>query len=107
MTPGSLIEFASMPARRTTTQPEPELSADLSFEGALEKLEGIVDRLESGDLPLEDALKAFEEGVALSRRCAGDLDAAERRIEVLVEQNGALATESFDEPTDDDTDDGH
>jgi len=93
-----------MPARRSATKTESEPSAELSFEGALERLEGIVDRLESGELPLEDALAAFEEGVALSRRCAGDLDAAERRIEVLVEQNGALATEPFDEPTDDDAD---
>lgn len=66
----------------------------------MERLEGLVDRLESGELPLEDALAAFEEGVALSRRCASDLDAAERRIEVLVEQNGALATEAFDDPDD-------
>jgi exodeoxyribonuclease VII small subunit len=94
-----------MPARRTTPKTEPDPSGALSFEAAMEKLEGIVDRLESGELPLEDALAAFEEGVALSRRCAGDLDAAERRIEVLVEQNGALATEPFDEPTDDDADD--
>ncbi len=96
-----------MPARRTSTKPEPDASGVLSFEGAMEKLEGIVDRLESGELPLEEALAAFEEGVALSRRCAGELDAAERRIEVLVEQGGALATEPFDEPAGDDADDAH
>ena len=67
----------------------------------MERLEGLVDRLESGDLPLEEALAAFEEGVALSRRCASELDAAERRIELLVEQNGELAAEPFDEPADD------
>jgi len=85
-----------MPERRGAKS-EPEASGELSFEGALAKLEGIVDRLEAGELPLEEALAAFEEGVALSRRCAGALDAAERRIEVLVERNGGLATESFDE----------
>jgi len=82
---------------RATSRAPAESAGELSFEGALEKLEGIVDRLEAGELPLEEALAAFEEGVALSRRCAGQLEAAERRIEVLVEQNGGLATESFDE----------
>ena len=42
----------------------------LSFESSLEQLESIVDRLEEGDLPLEEALAAFEQGVALTRRCA-------------------------------------
>ncbi len=94
-----------MPARRTT-QPEPDAEGAIPFEAALAKLEGIVDRLESGELPLEEALAAFEEGVALSRRCAGELDAAERRIEVLVEQGGALGTVPFDELPGDDADDG-
>jgi exodeoxyribonuclease VII small subunit len=93
-----------MPTRRTSPKPAPEAASALTFEGALERLEGIVDRLESGELSLEDALAAFEEGVALSRRCAGELDAAERRIEVLVEQNGALASQTFDEPLEDDAD---
>jgi exodeoxyribonuclease VII small subunit len=62
----------------------PEASSSPSFESALERLEAIVDRLESGELPLEQALAAFEEGVTLSRRCAAELEAAERRIELLV-----------------------
>ena len=94
-----------MSARRSSPKTENATAAEVSFEGALERLEGIVDRLESGDLPLEDALAAFEEGVALSRRCASELDAAERRIEVLVEQGGALAAEPFDEPLEGDGDD--
>ena len=56
----------------------------LSFEGALEKLETTVGQLEEGELPLEQALDLFEQGVALSRRCSTTLEAAERRIEVLV-----------------------
>ncbi len=68
---------------------------EMSFEGALERLEAIVDQLEEGDLGLEEALAAFEEGVALSRRCAGELDAAERRIEILV-QTGDGDTAPFD-----------
>lgn len=58
--------------------------AEVSFEAALASLEGVVARLETGDMPLEQALEAFEEGVALSRRCAATLDAAERRIEILM-----------------------
>jgi exodeoxyribonuclease VII small subunit len=92
-----------MPARRSAPN-QPEAAPSESFEGALERLEGLVEQLESGDLPLEDALKAFEQGVALSRRCAGELDAAERRIEVLVEQGAGLAAEPFDEPLEVDED---
>ena len=69
---------------------------DLSFEGALQRLEEIVERLEGGDLPLEEALAVFEEGVGLSRRCAGELDAAEQRIEALVREAGGLRSRPFD-----------
>jgi len=62
----------------------PGAKSEPSFESALERLEAIVDRLESGELPLEQALAAFEEGVTLSRRCTAELEAAERRIELLV-----------------------
>ncbi|MEN8162176.1 MAG: exodeoxyribonuclease VII small subunit [Myxococcota bacterium] len=61
-----------------------EREAELSFESALARLEAIVTELESGDLALERALAAFEEGVALSRRCASQLEDAERRIERLM-----------------------
>lgn len=79
-----------MPARRAE-KPETEPS----FEAALERLEAIVERLESGELPLEDALASFEEGVSLSRRCAAQLESAERRIEVLVQGGAGLASEPF------------
>ncbi len=73
--------------------------ADVSFETALASLEGVVARLESGDMPLEQALEAFEEGVAWSRRCAATLDAAERRIEILMaernEQGAGTRVEPF------------
>ena len=77
---------------------DPEETSDLpSFEEALERLEAIVDRLEQGDLELEAALRAFEEGVALTRRCAGQLEDAERRIEVLVKDGGQWLTRSLGE----------
>ena len=69
---------------------------DLSFEGALERREEIVARREAGERPLEEALAAFEEGVGLSRRCAGELDAAERRVEALVREGGGLRARPFD-----------
>ena len=65
----------------------PDTSA-LPFEEAIEQLEHVVDQLEDGELDLEASLVAFERGVALSRRCSEQLDAAERRIEVLVEAGG-------------------
>ena len=55
-----------------------------SFEDALARLEAIVERLESGEAPLEASLAMFEEGIALSRRCNQRLVAVERRLEVLV-----------------------
>jgi exodeoxyribonuclease VII small subunit len=73
----------------------PEAVADLAFEGALDELEGLVDRLEAGDLALEEALATFERGVALSRRCAELLERAERRIDELVE-SGVVPIEEED-----------
>ncbi len=72
-----------------------EPSEELSFEVALARLEGLVARLEGGDLPLESALEAFEEGVALTRRCAEQLKHAERRIEALVLEGGRLVERPF------------
>ncbi|MEN6465311.1 MAG: exodeoxyribonuclease VII small subunit [Syntrophaceae bacterium] len=55
------------------------------FEEAFSKLEEIVRKLESGNMSLEESLKAFEEGVRLSRICSERLDEAERRVEILVD----------------------
>ncbi|MCP3984935.1 MAG: exodeoxyribonuclease VII small subunit [bacterium] len=68
----------------------------LDFEGALARLEEIVAGLETGDLGLEAALAAFEEGVALSRRCSTQLDDAERRIEILVQEGDDLRSEPLE-----------
>jgi exodeoxyribonuclease VII small subunit len=68
--------------------------SDIKFEEALQRLEQIVDTLEAGDLPLEESLKAFEEGVGLARRCARYLEEAEKRIELLTrDEAGLLKTE--------------
>jgi len=61
-----------------------EQSADqLSFEEALARLTELVEKLESGKLPLEESVAAFEQGVKLSRRCESLLDQAEQRLQIL------------------------
>ena len=58
--------------------------AEPTFEEALSQLEALVARLEAGDLPLEEALRAFEEGVRLTRLCSARLEDAERRVQLLT-----------------------
>ncbi len=71
--------------------------ADVSFEKALEKLEKIVEALESGDITLEDALLRYEEGIKLSRLCQEKLATAEKKIEILTRTaKGELKREPFD-----------
>jgi exodeoxyribonuclease VII small subunit len=67
-----------------------------SFEESLKKLENIVAQLEQGDLPLEESLKLFEEGIALSAVCKQELDAAEGKVQMLVKQrDGSHKLEPF------------
>ncbi len=82
----------------STAEPVSESADGPSFEAALEQLEAIVDRLEQGDLALEDALRAFEAGVGLTRRCSKQLSDAERRIEVLVREGESWLARPFEEP---------
>ncbi len=60
------------------------MEQELKFEKALERLEKIVEDLESGNMPLEDALKKYEEGVKLCRICTQKLSQAETKIETLT-----------------------
>jgi exodeoxyribonuclease VII small subunit len=67
-----------------------------SFEESLKKLETIVDKLEKGDLSLEESLKLFEEGVGLSATCKKELEEAEGKVQMLIKQrDGSLKTEPF------------
>ena len=84
-----------MPIRPLTREREA-----LSFEAALERLEAIVDRLERGELALEEALATFEEGVGLSRRLGEQLGGAERRVEELLRDGAGLATRPLDAESD-------
>ncbi len=69
--------------------------AEKTFEKALEGLEEIVKKMEEGDMTLDDSLKAFEKGINLSRFCAKKLDDAERKVEMLMKNNGELEVTSF------------
>jgi len=66
------------------------------FEDCLQQLEKIVEQLERGDLPLEQSLKLFEEGVRLSNSCRQELEAAEGKVEILMKQGGRLQPEPFE-----------
>jgi exodeoxyribonuclease VII small subunit len=59
--------------------------AVLKFEEAMARLETIVAELEKGDLPLDESLKIFEEGIKLSKSCLKMLDEAERKVEILIQ----------------------
>jgi exodeoxyribonuclease VII small subunit len=69
----------------------------LDFESSLAELELLVERLEQGDLALDDALKCFERGVALTRQCQGALKAAQQKVEILLTRNGNAEVEPFAE----------
>jgi exodeoxyribonuclease VII small subunit len=82
-----------------------------TFEQALAELEEIVQKLERGELPLEESLRLYEEGIRLSRLCHGKLEEAEGRIEVLLkdargepaeDQQGRPLTRPLAEPKDED-----
>jgi len=62
-----------------------------TFEENLKALETVVEQLERGDLPLEDSVKLFEQGMTLSAACKQDLEAAEGKLQVLMkQQNGKM-----------------
>jgi exodeoxyribonuclease VII small subunit len=74
------------------------MSAEMKFEDALKKLEKIVADLESSELSLDDSLKKYEEGIKLSQFCSKKLDAARRKVEVLVKSgSGKLEAKAFNE----------
>jgi exodeoxyribonuclease VII small subunit len=68
------------------------------FEQALTELESLVERLEQGDLPLDEALKHFERGVALTRHCQACLQAAHQKVEILLKRGGEPVIAPFEEP---------
>ncbi len=80
-----------MATRKADKEPKP-----IDFEAAMRDLEEIVERLEHGDLPLEESLAAFERGVLLTRTCQSSLKEAEQKVEILLKKAGEPAIEDFD-----------
>jgi exodeoxyribonuclease VII small subunit len=80
--------------------PKPAKQETPDFETAMRDLEELVERLEHGDLPLEESLAAFERGVMLTRVCQTALKDAEQKVEILLKKAGEPAVEDFmpDEP---------
>ena len=85
-----------MADRKRPAEPSGSESPATSFEAALERLDVIVDELEGGELTLEQSIARYEEGIMLSRQLAQKLDEAEKRIERLVESEGAPVTEPME-----------
>lgn len=87
------------PAAKKTRQAEkPGSPKELRFEDAFKRLETLVDEMERGELPLEDLLARFEEGVKLVRHCQAFLKQAQLRVEQYVEQkNGHWVLKELDE----------
>ncbi|KIP98384.1 MULTISPECIES: exodeoxyribonuclease VII small subunit [Pseudomonas] len=74
--------------------------AALDFEQSLTDLQTIVERLENGELSLEESLSAFEQGISLTRDCQASLTQAEQKVQILLERDGELEAAPFetDEP---------
>jgi exodeoxyribonuclease VII small subunit len=87
---------ATFNVARVKTKP-PQTNDVPDFEQSLAELEILVARLEQGDVPLEDALKTFERGVALTRQCQTALRTAQQKVEVLLARDGAEKLAPFDE----------
>jgi exodeoxyribonuclease VII small subunit len=77
-------------------------SANLpDFEAALAELEKIVEKMESGEQTLEEALQSFQRGVELTRQCQQGLKNAEQRVEKLIQEGGEFKTEPLDPESED------
>ena len=69
-----------------------EKKTEINFEKALKDLEDVVEKLESGELSLEESLKSFEKGIKLTRQSQEQLSKAELQVKKLIEENGELKT---------------
>ena len=71
-------------------------AAPPAFEAALAQLESLVTRLEAGDLPLDEALRTFEQGVRLTRECQGALASAQQKVQLLLQRGEQVVIEDID-----------
>ena len=79
-----------------TTKPATSDPAAPDFEASLTELEAIVEKLEQGDLSLDDSLKQFERGVQLTRICQTALTQAEQKVEILLRKTGSSSGDEFE-----------
>jgi exodeoxyribonuclease VII small subunit len=77
------------------SKPKDVQESQPDFETAMRDLEELVERLEQGDLPLEESLAAFERGVMLTRACQAALKDAEQKVEILLKKAGEPVIEDF------------
>lgn len=97
MTTNRLPHVAEKKSAKKSTGTKP-----LAFEAAMQELEALVARMEQGDRSLEDALKDFERGVELTRRCQVALREAEQKVQQLITENGRETLVPFDEANESD-----
>ena len=72
------------------------MATDKKFEEMMQELEQISQDLEKGDLSLDESMKKFEEGIALSKKCSEILETAEKKIKILIQDEDKLKEEDFD-----------
>src|SRR3990167_8194296 len=84
------------PEPRQRTPAMARKKASLDFEQSLTDLQNLVERLENGELSLEDSLTAFEQGIRLTRDCQAALAQAEQKVQILMERDGELEEAPFD-----------
>jgi len=75
----------------------PPADGEFTFETALEQLETIVAKMESGQLSLEDCMKYFEDGTRLAKYCAGRLEETEKKVELLLKKSGTVTWTPLDD----------
>lgn len=73
-----------------------KIKKELDFEQAMQELESLVEKMEEGDIKLEESLATFERGVELTRICQQTLKSAEQKVQILLEKNGQTSHETFD-----------
>ena len=84
-------------SKKKTSKKSNKDESPLNFESAIQELEALVERMEQGDQSLEQSLKDFEQGIALTRSCQKSLQETEQKIQQLIEKNGQDELVPFEE----------
>lgn len=71
------------------------MKEDINFEDAMKELEKIAEELEKGNLSLDESVSKFEDGMKLSKKCSDLLETAEKKITMLINDNGTIEEENF------------